>query len=205
MNHSNNKHHRETSRRIEEILLDLLKEKKIEKITVREICEKSGINASTFYRHYIDIYDLLDKIADRTNNEILSLYKNDTEEGTLSGFSEEKLLKLLDYVKTNLSFFRVYLEGYPAVYRQKKMHDLFEVYCYPIFRAAGVNSTPHMNYYYRYFISGLNAAISYWLERDCLESTEELAGIIKEMMYRGDKRQLLTDNPVNGNTDEKNR
>lgn len=31
--------------------------KPLEKITVKELCEKAQINKSTFYFHYADIYD----------------------------------------------------------------------------------------------------------------------------------------------------
>lgn len=134
MNHCNNRHHQQTSMRIQQAVLELLKGKEPEKITIREICASSGINSSTFYRHYLDIYDLMDKIADRIYSEVFAL---------------------------------------------------FEDYCQPIFLAAGVSSMPHMNYYYRYYISGFNAVIICWLEQGCPESPEELAGILKEMLYQG--------------------
>lgn len=41
-----------TKRLLQEGLLQLLKEKDIEKIKVTELCEASGINRATFYRHY---------------------------------------------------------------------------------------------------------------------------------------------------------
>lgn len=37
-------------------------EKRIEKITVREIAAKAGYNRSTFYEYFIDVYDVLDQI-----------------------------------------------------------------------------------------------------------------------------------------------
>ena len=45
----------------------LLKEKPVQSITVRELCERTGINRSTFYNHYQDVYDLLEQIE----NEML--------------------------------------------------------------------------------------------------------------------------------------
>ena len=38
--------------------LELRSKKALEKITVRELCEKAEINKSTFYTHFRDIYDL---------------------------------------------------------------------------------------------------------------------------------------------------
>lgn len=38
--------------------------KRIEKISVRELCQKAGYNRTTFYAHFDDMYDLLDKAVD---------------------------------------------------------------------------------------------------------------------------------------------
>lgn len=43
-------------------LLELLEEKPIGRITVKEICERADINRATFYAHYFDAFDLLEKI-----------------------------------------------------------------------------------------------------------------------------------------------
>ena len=57
-----NRNARRTRGFIENAFLELMKEKHYTKISVREITEKADINRSTFYRHYLDTYDLLDKI-----------------------------------------------------------------------------------------------------------------------------------------------
>ncbi len=50
---------RKTQSSIKQILIHLLKQKELEKITVTELCELADINRSTFYSHYCDIYELL--------------------------------------------------------------------------------------------------------------------------------------------------
>lgn len=42
--------------------LGLLKEHSLDKITVKDIVEKCGINRNTFYYYYKDIYDLIDDV-----------------------------------------------------------------------------------------------------------------------------------------------
>jgi len=49
---------------IKESLINLLEEKDISQITIKEICENADVNRSTFYAHYTDQYDLLRKIED---------------------------------------------------------------------------------------------------------------------------------------------
>lgn len=65
-----NRNARRTRGFIENAFLELMKEKHYTKISVREITEKADINRSTFYRHYLDTYDLLDKIEERVNGEV---------------------------------------------------------------------------------------------------------------------------------------
>ena len=49
-----------TKRAMSAALKNLLKEKKLNKITVQDIADECGINRQTFYYHFQDIYDLLD-------------------------------------------------------------------------------------------------------------------------------------------------
>ena len=52
-----------TQKKFEESLLKLMETKKFEAITVNDITELADVNRSTFYRHYLDKYELLEKIA----------------------------------------------------------------------------------------------------------------------------------------------
>ncbi len=53
---------RKTEAQLRKGLLELLKKKKIQDITVQELVDEVDINRSTFYLHYKDIYDLLEHI-----------------------------------------------------------------------------------------------------------------------------------------------
>ncbi|MBB5183167.1 TetR/AcrR family transcriptional regulator [Catenisphaera adipataccumulans] len=51
-----------TEQAIMEAFVELLEEKPFNKITVKDIVGRCGINRNTFYYHYQDIYDLLEKV-----------------------------------------------------------------------------------------------------------------------------------------------
>ena len=53
---------RYTRHAIKEAFLSILKEKPVNKITVKEVCELAELNRATFYAHYSDCYDLLESI-----------------------------------------------------------------------------------------------------------------------------------------------
>lgn len=58
MNKSESKYFN-TALLMDEALIRLLEVKDYEYITVKEICEKAGVNRSTFYLHYETVNDLL--------------------------------------------------------------------------------------------------------------------------------------------------
>lgn len=51
-----------TKRMIKEALFRLLEHKPIDKIKVNELCQESGVNRATFYRHYETLQDILREI-----------------------------------------------------------------------------------------------------------------------------------------------
>jgi AcrR family transcriptional regulator len=63
-----------TKRNIKREMMDLLKKKPVEKITVTELASQAIINKGTFYHHYSDIYDLYQElVSDFIENSIGSL------------------------------------------------------------------------------------------------------------------------------------
>lgn len=59
---------------IRESFLSLLREKPVEKITVTELCAKADINRSTFYAHYLDVYDLKEKLEQSFFEEMSAVF-----------------------------------------------------------------------------------------------------------------------------------
>lgn len=62
-------------RLIRSALLELLQEKKFEKITVTDIVKRADINRSTFYAHYADVRALMEEIQNEFVERALSVVK----------------------------------------------------------------------------------------------------------------------------------
>ncbi|MDE6707509.1 MAG: TetR/AcrR family transcriptional regulator, partial [Oscillospiraceae bacterium] len=60
MNKSESKYFN-TALKMNQALLAILEKKDFEYITIKEICEKAGVNRSTFYLHYQNTRELLDE------------------------------------------------------------------------------------------------------------------------------------------------
>ncbi|MBP3872222.1 MAG: hypothetical protein J6E32_00755, partial [Lachnospiraceae bacterium] len=72
---------RYTKMRIREAFLDTLREKPVNRITVKELCEKAEINRATFYTHYADPFDLLDQIEEEELGKIRRMLDMTAEKG----------------------------------------------------------------------------------------------------------------------------
>ena len=73
MNKSESKYFH-TALRMDEALISLLKEKDLEYITVKEICQKAGVNRSTFYLHYETIADLVNETVEMVNQRFSACF-----------------------------------------------------------------------------------------------------------------------------------
>ena len=60
MNTPNNKRKKESIERIEKVFISLLQTNELNEISVSDICKLAGLNRTTFYANYTDIYGLAD-------------------------------------------------------------------------------------------------------------------------------------------------
>lgn len=95
-----------TEKAFTEALFHFLKEKNFNKITVRELCEYADMNRGTFYLHYLDIYDLMDKTEQKMLDEIF-----DDESGEYRSLPTY-VLKTFEYIKSHKDIFKMMLTGY---------------------------------------------------------------------------------------------
>ena len=79
MNKSESKYFN-TASKMDEAFLDLLSKKDFAYITVKEICDKAGVNRSTFYLHYETVSDLLSESIEYMNGQFLDYIKHDSQE-----------------------------------------------------------------------------------------------------------------------------
>ena len=95
-----------TQRKIQEALLELMKTKKFEVITVSDITSLIDINRSTFYRHYLDKYDVLEKIEDNILLEITDFHNKFII--NLSNKNIDITFEISDYINVDNNFFNIF-------------------------------------------------------------------------------------------------
>ena len=82
-----------TKKVIKETFISLLEEKELNKITVSELCSIADINRATFYRYYLDIYDLYDKIRDEFVSELKQIIVTNHDNRMSTSFLVKSILE----------------------------------------------------------------------------------------------------------------
>lgn len=170
MNTKNNKRRRESIKKIEKAFVELLQDYEIKEITVSQICKLTGLNRSTFYANYLDIYDLADKFREKLEYEFSLQFDNQIPQ------EHNGAETMFRHIKENQIFYKTYFKlGYDEKHK---------VMVYDTTRAQKDFSSNHLKYHIEFFRNGINAIIKMWLEGGCVESPEEMAEIIRQE-YKG--------------------
>lgn len=181
--------------RMDEALISLLEKKDLEYISVKEICEKAGVNRSTFYLHYETISDLVNETAETVNSRFIA-YFSDSNTSLFEKMEEQELGELVlvrrEYLIPYLRFIRDNQRIYRAAFRNpvgmqshaRYGHLKKEILC-PILNRFEVPPA-FQKYYIAYYIEGIMAIIKEWLNEDCTDDVEWIAEIIESCVRPGD-------------------
>ena len=171
MNMKNNKRRRESVQKIERSFVELLQTHELPKITVSQIIKQTGLNRSTFYANYLDIYDLADKTRAHLEQEFSDLFADYDYCNEHSG-----ALKMFTHIRDNQLFYQTYFK---LCYDDRHL-----IFFYDQKRAEKERITSNLPYHIEFFRNGLNAIIKMWLRGGCQESPEEMAEVLKQEYCR---------------------
>ena len=171
MNVKNNKRRRESQEKLEKAFIELLQVRQIKDITVSDLIKETGLNRSTFYANYLDIFDLADKTREKLEQEFSNLFADYDYFNERSG-----ALKMFQHIKENQLFYQTYFK---LCYDDKHLISTYDPK-----RAEQEHISENLKYHIEFFRNGLNAIIKLWLAGGCKESPEEMAEVLK-MEYRG--------------------
>ena len=182
---------------MDEALISLLKVKDLEYITVKEICEKAGVNRSTFYLHYETIDDLVNEAIGTMNQRFMSYFAdtkgiaeelNHTDLSNLVLITRDYLEPYLRFVSENKDLYRVAFRNPREMQANVKYGYIKKYIIEPILKRFGVPDV-YWRYYIAYYIDGTMAIIKEWLETDCQDSIEMIAAVIEECVRPVDGTQ----------------
>ena len=191
MNKSESKYFN-TAIKFDKALLSLLEKKPFEYITISEICEKAGVNRSTFYLHYENTRDLLKETISYILDSFTSYFNVNAENITsrfancdlseLNYINEKYLHPYLLFIKENKRVFFAVLSQ-PITFDSNIIFQrLFDNIFSPILDRFHYPQD-EQNYVMMFYLNGITAIITEWLKDNCKKSIEEISNIIHYCIF----------------------
>ena len=176
---------RRTKKLLTQALTQLLQEKQINEITVKELTDLADINRGTFYLYYKDMFDMLEKIEDgmfEALDEIVSLHEHDD----VSQQTKPILLDLFHFIEENQEMCRVLLSPHGDMNFLHRLNEVVREKClkaWPDIRKE--KGEADFDYHYSFVVFGCAGIIRAWVNRNCPESAEIMAEMAYGMILRG--------------------
>ena len=176
---------RRTKKLLTQALTQLLQEKQINEITVKELTDLADMNRGTFYLYYKDMFDMLEKIEDgmfEALDEIVSLH----EHCDVSQQTKPILLDLFHFIEENQEMCRVLLSPHGDMNFLHRLNEVVREKClkaWPDIRKE--KGEADFDYHYSFVVFGCAGIIRAWVNRNCPESAEIMAEMAYGMILRG--------------------
>ena len=181
MNVKNNRLLRETDEKIIRAVYAMMTQehRPIGKITVREICERTGIHRSTFYAHYRDVFDLVDKVEKNMSRQLTETFFRKLDE---NASARDCFTELITFILEHRDFYLYYLT-------ESKQYGILQLAWDPIRERAGsIDADPtrfgactqeEMEYHGVFFLVGMTAVVRMWLQKGCRETPADLYNLLR--------------------------
>ena len=188
MNKSESKYFN-TALLMDEALLVLLERKEYEFITVKEICQKAGVNRSTFYLHYESMDDLLQETIETLNKRFYEYFNQKKVEDIVQSTDKSDLFLITpEYLKPYLTFIEQNKRAYSLFYSKPKLfgtektfNKMYQAIFQPILRKYGV-AEEDMTYVFSYYSGGVIAVVKNWVKQNFDKPVDDVIRIITSVI-----------------------
>ena len=156
----------------------LLKEKRFEQITVKEICAQAGVNRSTFYLHYADQTALLSDVEEEVQQKTLEYLRNTKPTDDAPSLIEA----FLRYIQEHAGLFRILLcDTGSEDFRGRFIQNTLESLRLNIPMSCSPEEEP---YVLCFLMQGSVHMIMEWIRRDFDIDAKQLACLIYQACNR---------------------
>ncbi|MDD3569907.1 MAG: TetR/AcrR family transcriptional regulator [Lachnospiraceae bacterium] len=173
---------RRTKKLLKSGFASLMKEKEFKDIRVKDITDLVDLNRGTFYLHYNDTYDLLEKIE----NEVLDDFQTmiDTYCPQVGGHSILPVITpIVNYIVDNLEVCRV-------LFQNKTSNDFWQKF-QQLVRKNGVSmiqmtypnyNQEYLDYFFSFVTTGILGLIKEWFDTDMRLPKNELVTVSDKLI-----------------------
>lgn len=170
-----------TETMIKKSCIEMMIKKPITKITINELCERVGINRTTFYKYYTDIYDLYEKIEE-------DYYVKLTEELGEFNFSDinSYYSRLLTMIKDNYTLSIILVKNMETSKLVSKSMEYYKKHIINLWNKEHPKLTDmEIEYLFAALVGGSTAIIGKWLQDGMEESIDNVCSFMNRLCFLG--------------------
>ncbi len=171
----------QTKQNLIDAFWNLYCEKRIEKITVKEVTQKAGYNRGTFYEYFTDVYDVLEQIEESLIPTLDELPLIAIADGSI-GMPIDMFMKLYEH---NSKYYSVLLgdNGDPAF--ASKLKNSTKPILKQAFSEKHNLDSIKVDFILEYILSAMIGIMGYWFRQDKVLPAEDLIALMQELMEHG--------------------
>ena len=169
---------------IRKAFTELLREKPVQNITVKELCQTAGINRGTFYLHYRDTQELLDSIVQEVVGEL---------DAVIRKYPPQELKdNPFPVIYEAFSAFARHADFLPFLQQNgnpellDKLKELISEMLYtewlPMHSEQKPEDYPYIN---AFLVSGITEVFRVWVQGGMKKSARDLAALIQRLALEG--------------------
>lgn len=169
-----------TQEAIKKSFLELMSEKSFDSITIQDISDRANINRATVYLHYLDKFDLLDKIVEEHIYNMANLCKLEADMDWV-----ESTVHCMEYLKNNYLFFSTMLASEGAPYfRSRFVQHNIEEFKKDVDITKGKNLGQNEEVVVEFVANAYVGVVEWWLKNEMPYPPQEMARKVGDLLER---------------------
>jgi len=197
----NDRRSQRTRQALRRALLELIKEKGFEALSVEEITERANLGRATFYLHYEDKEDLLlEEFREIASNRVqvlseipISIWKANQDQLDL-GAGKAPIMPLLlvfEHAAQNADLYRILLRAQSSQRIADQIREIIVQSIHAIIQTRQQTEPPEapmevpVELLAAYFSGALMSTLNWWLEQERPTPPEEMARMFQHLFFPG--------------------
>jgi AcrR family transcriptional regulator len=169
---------------IRDSLIELMKQRPITGITIKEICALADVSRPTFYAHYRNQYDMLKSIED----EIFTYFETVVFANNAKKFSKREIVLLIEdvlqYIENDSNSVKVLLSENGDIGFQRKLFSRFIMHFQHMMKHYSEKTSDEEKIECRsvFMVHGTIALVHHWVKSNMNIPKNELAKMLVELI-----------------------
>ena len=165
---------------IKKAFLELMSEKNFDNMTIQDISDRANINRATVYLHYLDKFDLLDKIMEEHITNMTNLCESESDLDWI-----ESTVHCMEYLERNYLFFSTMLASEGAPYfRSRFVQHNIEEFKKDVDITNGKNLGQNEDVVVEFVANAYVGVVEWWLKNGMPYPPQEMAEKVGDLLER---------------------